>query len=179
MRNNEGSLNNLYSCFPCALCYTLCTTEHLKDLIFTITSLTTGKFQLTIVHFFHQHLFMWTTKRQVDLPTLFWVEVSHLRSLDKFKWNWYGILPTLTKCLLWSQTCFIRRIYRQKVCTLLVNECKSSLSLLISVHIWMFINIIVLHFAQHGSLIINLGIMNWVFWDLHYIKYKNVVLHVS
>lgn len=72
---------------------------------------------------------------------MYWVEVSHLRSLDKFEWNWYGILPTLAKCLLWSQTCFIRRIYRQKVCTLLVNECKSSLRLLIIVHIWMFINI--------------------------------------
>lgn len=148
-------------------------------MIFTITSLTTGKFQLTIVHFFHQHLFMWTTKRQVDLPTLYWVEVSHLRSLDKFKWNWYGILPTLTNMFALITNMFYSPYITYKICTLLVNECKSSLSLLIIVHIWMFININSLAFAQHGSLIINLGIMNWVFWDLHYIKYKNVVLHVS
>lgn len=167
IKNNEGSLNNLYSfsCTPCYLVHYRASKRfdfhdhvsyHRKVSIDNSTLLSSAPFH-------------WTTKQHVDLPTLYWVEVSHLRSLDKFKWNWYGILPTLT-----SMFALITNMFYSPYITP-----EGLFSLMIIVHIWMFININSLAFAQHGSLIINLGIMNWVFWDLHYIKYKNVVLHVS
>lgn len=139
IKNNEGSLNNLYSfsCTPCYLVHYRASKRfdfhdhvsyHRKVSIDNSTLLSSAPFH-------------WTTKQHVDLPTLYWVEVSHLRSLDKFKWNWYGILPTLTSMFALITNMFYSPYITYKICTLLVNECKSSLRLLIIVHIWMFINI--------------------------------------
>lgn len=159
IKNNEGSLNSLYS-FSCTPCYLV----HYRA---------SKRFD------FHDHV---SYHRKVSIDN------STLLSSAPFHVDNKAACRSTNPVLSWSKPSAQSRqvqmkliwniAYLNQMFDLITNMFYSPyitpeglFSLMIIVHIWMFININSLAFAQHGSLIINLGIMNWVFWDLHYIKY--------
>lgn len=139
IKNNEGSLNNLYSfsCTPCYLVHYRASKRfdfhdhvsyHRKVSIDNSTLLSSAPF----------HVDNEAAGRSTN-PVLSWSKPSAQSRQVQMKLIWN--IAYLNQMFVLITNMFYSPYITYKICTLLVNECKSSLSLLIIVHIWMFINI--------------------------------------
>lgn len=139
IKNNEGSLNNLYSfsCTPCYLVHYRASKRfdfhdhvsyHRKVSIDNSTLLSSAPF----------HVDNEAAGRSTN-PVLSWSKPSAQSRQVRMKLIWN--IAYLNQMFVLITNMFYSPYITYKICTLLVNECKSSLRLLIIVHIWMFINI--------------------------------------
>lgn len=137
IKNNEGSLNNLYSfsCTPCYLVHYRASKRfdfhdhvsyHRKVSIDNSTLLSSAPF----------HVDNEAAGRSTN-PALSWSKPSAQSRQVRMKLIWN--IAYLNQMFALITNMFYSPYITYKICTLLVNECKSSLSLLIIVHIWMFI----------------------------------------